>query len=56
MTRLDSLGQSYTLTGLQAYESCNRNLTFIGAATISNAPALSTPTTLTAITLTATAA
>lgn len=53
MTRLDSLGQTYTLTGLQAYTSVNRNLTTIGATLLTAAPALNPPTTLTLVTLTA---
>lgn len=54
MTRLDSLGQSYSLTGLQAFTSINRNLGTVGASYISAAPALASPTTLLTLTLTAT--
>lgn len=43
MTRTDSLGQSYDLTGFQAYVSVNNNLTAAGEANVADAPALSTP-------------
>ena len=56
MTRTDSLGETYTLTGLQAFESLNRQLLFTGGAILSNAPALAEPTTLTSLTVTATSA
>jgi hypothetical protein len=56
MTRTDSLGQSYTLTGFAAYCSVNNNLVAIGSATISAAPALVTPPALLTATLTVTAA
>lgn len=46
MNRTDSLGQSYNLTGFQAYCSVNNNLVASGAATVSAAPVLSTPSTL----------
>jgi hypothetical protein len=55
MSRLDSQGQPYTLTGLQAYESVNRNQTTAGNATVSDAPTFTPPTTLTSLTITATA-
>lgn len=54
MSRVDSLGQTYNLTGLQAYTSVYRNLVTIGVAPLSAAPALTEPTTLTSITITAT--
>lgn len=54
IVRTDSLGQTYTLTGLQAYTLCNRNLVYIGAAVISAAPALAIPPTLATVTVTAT--
>lgn len=41
MSRLDSLGQSYDLTGLQAYTSLNISLQVIAGTTISDAPVLS---------------
>lgn len=54
MTRTDSLGQTYTLSGLQAYVSVNSlNLT-AGNARVDTAPALSTPGTLTTVTVTLT--
>lgn len=44
MTRTDSLGQVYTLTGLQAYISLNRNLYTSGAtSSIADAPAWAPP-------------
>lgn len=56
MLRLDSQGQSYNLTGLQAYISVNRNLGLLGSARVTAAPTLQTPTTITSGTLTATQA
>lgn len=57
MTRVDSLGQTYTLTGAQAYQSLNATRLAAGDAVISDAPALVTPdpVTIGAITLTAAA-
>lgn len=55
MTRLDPLGQTYTLSGFQAYCSVNRNLVFIGSATVSDAPALALPAAPVSMTVTATA-
>lgn len=43
MTRTDALGQSYTLTGFQAFVSVNNNLANAGDSLISDAPALTTP-------------
>lgn len=43
MERTDSLGQTYTLTGLQAYVSANQNLLTISATEISAAPLLNEP-------------
>lgn len=54
ITRTDSLGQTYTLTGLQAYCSVNRNLTTYGSAFVSDAPAYTPPAALLTVTLTAT--
>lgn len=54
MVRQDSLGQTQTLTGQQAFVSVNRNLLTIGGSMVSNAPAFVQPTQLTALTLTAT--
>jgi hypothetical protein len=56
MTRTDSLGQSYTLTGFQAYCSVNNNNVAAGNATVSAAPALTTPPALLTSTITLTAA
>lgn len=55
MTRTDSLGQSYTLTGSQAHVSLNQTLTQYGQSTTTTAPAITTPTAPADITLTATA-
>lgn len=46
MARTDSLGQSYTLDGFQAYCSVNNNLALAGDASVSDAPALVTPSTI----------
>jgi hypothetical protein len=54
MARTDSLGQTYTPTGAQAYASVNNNLDAAGDSTVSDAPALVTPSALTSVTLTAT--
>jgi len=56
MTRTDSLGQSYTLTGFQAFCSVNNVLLTMGNAVVSDAPALVTPSALTTSTITLTAA
>lgn len=56
MNRTDSLGQSYNLTGFQAYCSVNNNLDAMGNATVSDAPALVTPSALLTMTITLTAA
>jgi len=45
-SRTDSLGQTYTLDGFQAFCSVNNNLAAMGSATVSAAPVLSTPSTL----------
>jgi hypothetical protein len=52
MTRTDSLGQTYGLTGFQAYCSVNNNLALVGTALVSDAPVLSTPLGLLTMTLT----
>ncbi len=54
ISRTDSLGQSYTLTGFQAYCSVNNNLLNAAASALSDAPALSTPSALTSATITLT--
>lgn len=53
LVRLNSLGTTYSLTGLQAYESVNRNLFTLGSAFVSAAPVYAPPAALTALTLTA---
>lgn len=55
IVRLDTQGQPYTLTGLQAFESVNRNQSTAGNATLTDAPTFTPPTSLTSIALTATA-
>ena len=55
MVRTDSLGQSYTLQGNQAYASINNNLLAGGAAVVADAPALATPIALATVTITLTA-
>lgn len=56
MTRTDSLGQTYTLTGFAAYCSVNNNQVAAGNAVLSDAPALVTPPALLTATLTGTTA
>lgn len=56
MTRTDSLGQTQTLSGFQAYCSVNNNNLAAGNAVISDAPALSLVDGLTTATVTLTAA
>jgi hypothetical protein len=56
MSRNDALGQSYTMNGFMAYCSVNNNNDLVGAATISDAPELSTPATILTATLTLTSA
>jgi hypothetical protein len=56
MTRTDSLGSSYTLTGFQAYVSVNSNNDAAGNAVVPAAPALLTPAGLLTSTITLTAA
>ncbi len=50
MSRTDSLGQVYNLTGFQAYCSVNNNLVAAGEATIADAPLLATPSALETLT------
>jgi len=54
MIRTDSLGQSYSLTGFQAYCSINNNNVAAGNAIVSSAPALTDPGTLLTTTITST--
>jgi hypothetical protein len=56
ITRTDSLGQTYTLTGFAAYCSVNNNKLDAGDATVSAAPAIVTPADLATATITLTAA
>lgn len=56
MVRSDALGQTYNLTGFQAFCSVNNTLASSGAAGITSAPALVTPAAPLTATLTATAA
>lgn len=55
MTRLDTQGQSYTLTGLQAYTSINMNRDLIALARNDDAPALDVPSTAVSFTVSAAA-
>lgn len=54
ITRTDTLGESYTLTGQQAFILINRNLFTIGNAAITDAPAYAPPAALLTATVTAT--
>jgi hypothetical protein len=56
MVRSDSLGQSYTLQGNQAYASVNNNRVLSGLAVVADAPALVTPPALLTATITLTSA
>lgn len=56
MTRTDSLGQNYNLTGLQAFMSVNANNAAAGNAEVSDAPSLSTPDSILTVTPTVAAA
>ena len=55
IVRTDSLGQSYTLQGNQAYSLVNNNRLLCGIAPVSDAPAIATPVALATVTLTLTA-
>lgn len=52
MTRTDSLGSTYTLTGFQAYCSVNNNLSQLSVANVDDAPALATPEAIATATIT----
>ena len=54
MVRTDSLGQSYNLTGFQAYCSVNNVLAQSGGTLLANAPVLAVPAGLVSVTLTLT--
>jgi hypothetical protein len=56
MVRTDPLGQSYSLQGNQAYASVNNNRLMTGLAVVADAPALTTPATITGLVITLTAA
>ena len=56
MVRSDSLGQSYTLQGNQAYASVNNNRLLCGLAVVADAPAIATPINIVTATITLTAA
>jgi hypothetical protein len=47
ITRNDSLGNPYTLTGLQAYISVNRNIRIYGGTAVTDAPTLTIPSAIT---------
>lgn len=56
ITRTNSLGASYNMTGFMCYCSCNINLQAAGAAVVSDAPLIATPGTLLTAVITLTAA
>ena len=56
LSRTDSLGQTYTLTGFQMYVSVNNLKALAGDASVADAPALTTPSTILTATITLTAA
>jgi hypothetical protein len=53
ISRQNSIGTTYTLTGLQAYESVNRNLLTVGGAIVDTAPAYTQPAAIASLTVTA---
>jgi len=55
ITKTDSLGSSYTLNGLQAFVSCNRNRLTAGVSILSVAPAIPTITAFATATFTSAA-
>lgn len=55
MVRTDSLGQTYSLQGNQAYASVNNNRLLSGLAVVADSPPLVTPPVITGIVLTLTA-
>ena len=55
MTRVDSLGQAYTLTGMQAFVSVNSVLLTGGGAALLDAPALASPDAMLTMTITSAA-
>jgi hypothetical protein len=56
MVRSDSLGQSYTLQGNQAYASVNNNRLLTGLAVVADAPGIVTPVNIVTATITLTSA
>jgi hypothetical protein len=56
MVRSDSLGQSYTLQGNQAYCSVNNNRMMCGLSAVSDAPALTAVSNIVTATITVTSA
>jgi hypothetical protein len=56
MVRTDSLGQSYSLQGNQAYASVNNNRLLTGLAVVPDAPGIVTPVNIVTATITLTAA
>lgn len=54
MLRSDSLGNPYTLSGQQAYISINRIIRLYGGTALTDAPALTTPTAIVTVVVTAT--
>jgi hypothetical protein len=56
LTRSNSLGQPYTLQGNQAHASVNNNRLMSGLTVVADAPALSTPSVITGLVVTLTAA
>lgn len=56
MIRVDSLGQSNALTGFQAYCSVNNENLAAGNSVVSDAPTFQTPSSITTLTITLTAA
>lgn len=56
ITRTNSLGSSYNMTGFMCFCSCNANLVAAGAAALSAAPAVTAPVGLLTATITLTAA
>lgn len=55
MTRNDSLGQSYNLTGAQAFSSVNSVLTTYGQSPVTDTPLLETPLAVSGLVISATA-
>jgi hypothetical protein len=54
MVRMDSLGQSYSLQGNQAYAAVNNTRMLCGLASLADAPAIDSPLTIATMTLTLT--